>query len=69
MANGALDRGYRPLFSADSDGLFLEHPNVYAGWTFLLHFAVFTALTYLVAVHRPRGFRDLTPQVLAAKKG
>jgi hypothetical protein len=42
--------------------------NVYAGWTFLLHFAVFTALTYLVAVHRPAGFRDLPP-VLAGKKG
>ena len=43
-------------------------PNVYAGWTFLLHFAVFTALTYLVAVHRPAGFRDLAPLGLAAKK-
>jgi hypothetical protein len=43
-------------------------PNVYAGWTFLLHFTVFTAWTYLVAVHRPAGFRDLPP-VLAGKKG
>src|ERR1700740_1007308 len=36
-------------------------PSVYAGWTFLLHFASFTALTYLVAVHRPAGVRDLAP--------
>jgi hypothetical protein len=42
--------------------------DVNAGWTFLLHFAVFTALTYLVAVHRPAGFRDLAPLGLAAKK-
>jgi Uncharacterized KleE stable inheritance protein len=42
-------------------------PSVYAGWTFLLHFASFTALTYLVAVHRPAGVRDLAPMGLAAK--
>jgi Uncharacterized KleE stable inheritance protein len=47
---------------------FWNTPNVYAGWTFLLHFAVFTAWTCLVGVHRPAGFRDLPP-VLAAKKG
>jgi Uncharacterized KleE stable inheritance protein len=47
---------------------FWNTPNVYAGWTFLLHFAVFTAWTYLVAVHTPAAFRDL-PRVLAAKKG
>ena len=47
---------------------FWNSPTVYAGWTFLLHFAVFTAWTYLVGVHRPAGFRDL-PSVLAAKKG
>jgi hypothetical protein len=49
-------------------GYFWNTPNAYAGWTFLLHFAVFTALTYLVAVHRPAGFRDLGRGVLAAKK-
>jgi Uncharacterized KleE stable inheritance protein len=47
---------------------FWNTPNVYAGWTFLLHFAVFTFWTYLVGVYRPAGFRDLPP-VLAAKKG
>jgi hypothetical protein len=45
-----------------------NNPSVYAGWTFLLHFASFTALTYLVAVHRPTGFRDLAPMGLAGKK-
>jgi Uncharacterized KleE stable inheritance protein len=43
-------------------------PHVYAGWTFLLHFAVFTAWIYLVGVHRPAGFRDLPPEA-ATKKG
>jgi hypothetical protein len=43
-------------------------PSVYAGWTFLLHFASFTAFTYLVAVPRPAGFRDLAPVALAGKK-
>ena len=38
-----------------------KDPSVAAGWTFLLHFAAFTALTYLVGVHRPTGFRDLPP--------
>jgi Uncharacterized KleE stable inheritance protein len=47
---------------------FWNTPNVYAGWTFLLHFAVFTAWTYFVAVYRPAGFRDLPPVGLAAKK-
>jgi hypothetical protein len=47
---------------------FWNTPNVYAGWTFLLHFAVFSALTYLVGVHRPAGFRDLAPVRPAAKK-
>lgn len=28
-------------------------PGVYAGWTFLLHFAVLTALTYFVSVYMP----------------
>ncbi|AQQ20726.1 MULTISPECIES: KleE stable inheritance protein [Burkholderia] len=30
-------------------------PGVHAGWTFLLHFAVLTALTYFVSVYRPKG--------------
>jgi hypothetical protein len=47
---------------------FWNTPNVYAGWTFLLHFAVFSALTYLVGVHRPAGFRDLAPVRPAASK-
>ena len=30
-------------------------PGVYAGWTFLLHFSVFTALMYFVAFYNPKG--------------
>lgn len=30
-------------------------PGVHAGWTFLLHFAVLTALTYFVSVYKPKG--------------
>lgn len=30
-------------------------PGVYAGWTFLLHFAVLTALTYFVSIFKPKG--------------
>ena len=30
-------------------------PGVHAGWTFLLHFAVLTALTYMVAFYTPKG--------------
>lgn len=29
--------------------------GVHAGWTFMLHFAVLTALTYFVSVYKPRG--------------
>jgi len=29
--------------------------NVSAGWTFLLHFAVLTALTYFVSIYKPKG--------------
>jgi hypothetical protein len=43
-------------------------PNVHGGWTFLLHFGSFAALTYLVAVHRPAGFRDMAPMGVAAEK-
>lgn len=30
-------------------------PGVYAGWTFLLHFAVLTAITYFVSAYTPKG--------------
>jgi hypothetical protein len=30
-------------------------PGVYAGWTFALHFAVLTMITYFVSVHKPKG--------------
>jgi hypothetical protein len=30
-------------------------PGVYAGWTFMLHFSVLTALTYFVSVYKPKG--------------
>ena len=30
-------------------------PGTYAGWNFLLHFSVLCALTYYVAVHKPKG--------------
>lgn len=30
-------------------------PGIYAGWTFLLHFAVLTALTYFVSIYKPKG--------------
>lgn len=29
--------------------------DVYAGWTFLLHFAMLTALTYFVSIYKPKG--------------
>lgn len=29
-------------------------PGMYAGWTFLLHFAVLTALTYFVSLYKPK---------------
>lgn len=29
--------------------------GVHAGWTFMLHFAVLTGLTYFVSVYKPRG--------------
>lgn len=31
-------------------------PGVHAGWTFLLHFAGLTVLTYFVSVYKPKGF-------------
>ena len=34
---------------------FWNTPDTYAGLAFLLHFSAFTALTYFVAVYRPRG--------------
>lgn len=30
-------------------------PGIYAGWTFLLHFAGLTVLTYFVSIYRPKG--------------
>lgn len=30
-------------------------PSAFAGWTFLLHFAVLTALTYFVSLYKPKG--------------
>ncbi|WP_020405838.1 KleE stable inheritance protein [Hahella ganghwensis] len=30
-------------------------PGINAGWTFLLHFAILTALTYIVSIHKPKG--------------
>ena len=30
-------------------------PGMYAGWTFLAHFAVLTAITYFVSIYKPKG--------------
>nr|ADD63324.1 KleE stable inheritance protein [uncultured bacterium pAKD4]AFU76024.1 KleE stable inheritance protein [Burkholderia cepacia] len=30
-------------------------PGVFAGWTFLAHFAVLVALTYFVSIYKPKG--------------
>lgn len=30
-------------------------PGIHAGWTCLLHFAALTALTYFVALYKPKG--------------
>jgi Uncharacterized KleE stable inheritance protein len=60
--------GFDLLFQLIRTAYYWNTPGVYAGWTFLLHFTVFTVWIYLVGVHRPAGFRDLPP-VLAAKKG
>lgn len=32
-----------------------DTPGVHAGFTFLVHFAVLTILTYFVSVYRPKG--------------
>lgn len=32
-----------------------DTPDVYAGWTFFLHFTVLTALTYFVSYYKPKG--------------
>lgn len=32
-----------------------DTPGVYAGWTFMLHFAGLTALTYFVSIYKPKG--------------
>lgn len=31
-----------------------DTPGVYAGWTFMAHFAVFVVLTYFVSVYKPK---------------
>lgn len=30
-------------------------PDMYVGWTFLVHFSVLTALTYFVSAYKPKG--------------
>ena len=30
-------------------------PGVYAGWSFLVYFAVLTAITYFVSIYKPKG--------------
>lgn len=30
-------------------------PGVFAGWTFMLHFSVLTAITYFVSIYQPKG--------------
>lgn len=35
--------------------IYWDTPGMHAGWTFLGHFAVLTALTYYVGVYKPRG--------------
>jgi hypothetical protein len=30
-------------------------PSLHAGWTFAMHFAVLTSLTYFVSVYKPKG--------------
>lgn len=32
-----------------------DTPGVHAGWTFLAHFTVLTALTYFVSLYKPKG--------------
>ena len=32
-----------------------DTPGVHAGWTFMLHFGVLSALTYFVSVYQPKG--------------
>lgn len=45
-----------------------DTPGVYAGWTFLAHFIVLSALHYYVGVYRPRGAPEPLKADLAAKK-
>lgn len=30
-------------------------PGIHAGWTFAMHFALLTALTYFVSIYKPKG--------------
>lgn len=45
-----------------------DTPGVYAGWQFLAHFAVLSALHYYVGVYRPRGAPEPVKAGLAAKR-
>lgn len=47
----ALDCVFQLLRTA----YYWDTPGVHAGWTFMLHFAVLTALTYFASVYKPRG--------------
>ena len=47
----ALDCVFQLLRTA----YYWDTPGVHAGWTFMLHFAALTALTYFVSVYKPRG--------------
>lgn len=59
----AIDLSFQLIRTA----YYWNNPSVFAGWTFLLHFASFTALTCVV-VHRPAGFRDSSLARLSEKK-
>lgn len=56
------------LFQAIRTLAYWNTPNVHAGWTFLLHFAVFSALASFVVVFVPPGFRDKPPMHETRKK-
>ncbi|WP_146151482.1 KleE stable inheritance protein [Pseudomonas sp. R9.37] len=34
-----------------------DTPGTYAGWTFVIHFAAFVALTFFVSVFKPKGVK------------
>lgn len=43
------------LFQAVRMVYYWNTPGIYAGWTFLFHFGVLTALTYYVSIYQPKG--------------